>query len=78
MYVVYLHVPLGVYTCVHACRGQRLTSGVFNHFLALSFEIGSLTEHGTHQLARMAAQGAPAILLSLPPQYWDYTCLAFY
>lgn len=35
------------------------------------FETGSLTEPGTHLLARLAGQLA---LLSLPLQHWDYQC----
>lgn len=45
------------------------------------FETGSLTEPGAYQLARLAGQRAPEILLSLPSEHWGHRhacCHAWY
>lgn len=44
-------------------------SGVLFCFV---FYTGLLTEPGTHGTSRLANQQALGILLSPPPQYWDY------
>lgn len=67
--------------CVCACRGQKLTSDVSLTLLNLLVETWTLTEPGTHLLARLAGPVSSRICLSPPgsapplPRVWTYVSL---
>lgn len=49
-----MYASVHAHICVCVCRGQKLTSDVFLSLLNLLVETWSLTEPGTHLLARLA------------------------
>lgn len=67
-----VHVYVGKHAFGFLCTGwgQKSVLSVFlSHLSILFFETGVPTDPGAHQLARLAGQKVPAILLSLPPQH---------
>lgn len=75
---VCMHVSISV--CMHLCMWRpRLYIGCLSLSLfTLSFEKGSLIEPGPHQLARLAGQQTPGILLFPNPQHWDYRNISIF
>lgn len=78
MYDCGLYVHVCVYICVqacacyHACRGQRLTSGIFLNHLHFFWGHGLSLNVELADLAGLAGQHVPRIQLSLgTAQHWD-------
>lgn len=63
------------FLCLHACEGQRPTSGAVlrdGHSSFFFFQARSLSGTWGLLISRLAVQQVPDVLLSLPLQHWDY------
>lgn len=70
-----------VYMCVHACGGQKTTSGgPLPYMVSAPFFFlmtGSFTGLEFTKQPGVIGQWTPEISLSLPPEYWDYRPMPF-